>query len=58
MSAKQTDEQTLLIQDKDLDFSKLDNVEKILRKYRNSHTNRRNFDKAEQILVIDLILEA
>ena len=36
----------------------MDNVEKILRKYRNSHTNRRNFDKDEQILVIDLILEA
>jgi len=36
----------------------MDNVELILRKYKNSHTNKRNFDKAEQVEVIHLILEA
>lgn len=36
----------------------MENVEKVLRKYKNSQLNMRNFDKEEQIIVIDIICEA
>ena len=33
-----------ILDDKDLDFSKSANVEKILNKYKNTQNNRRNFE--------------
>lgn len=51
-------EQNIIVNDRDLDYRLMENVEKILTKYRNSHTNRRNFDRPEQLDVENLMLEA
>ena len=45
-------------EDRDLDFTKMDNVESILTKYKNQQTNRKNFDLDKHIEVFDLILKA
>jgi hypothetical protein len=44
-------EHNVIVGDRDLDYTELENVEKILTKYKNSHTNRRNFDQKEQVEV-------
>lgn len=52
-------EQTVEIEeDKDLDFSKMDNVEKILTKLKNQQTSRKNFSIESHIEVFNLILAA
>lgn len=53
-------EETLveLIDDKDLDYSKQDNVDMVLNKYKNQQISRRNFDPDFQIVVLELMLEA
>ena len=45
-----------LVDDKDLDYTKLDNVETVLNKYKNQQISRRNFDPLLQITVLNLIL--
>ena len=47
-----------MIDDRDLDYSKLDNVELVLNKYKNQQISRRNFDPELQIIVLNLILVA
>lgn len=47
-----------IIDDRELDYSKLDNVEIILNKYKNQQISRRNFDPELQITVLNLILVA
>lgn len=44
--------------DTDLDYTKLDNVEKILTKYKNQQTSRKNFSVEKHIEVFNLILKA
>jgi len=44
--------------DKELDFTKNDNVEKILTKYKNQQTSRRNFDAKLHIEVLTIMLTA
>jgi len=44
--------------DKELDFTKTDNVEKILTKYKNQQTSRRNFDAKLHIEVLTIMLNA
>jgi hypothetical protein len=45
-----------LIDDKDLDYKSLDNVELVLNKYKNQQISRRNFDPLLQITVLNIIL--
>ena len=42
--------------DKDLDYTKLDNVEMTLNKFKNQQTSRKNFDIEMHILVFNLML--
>ena len=53
-------EETVLeiIDDRDMDYTKQDNVDIILNKYKNQQISRRNFDPEFQIVVLDLMLEA
>lgn len=44
--------------DKDLDFKKYENVEKILTKYRNQQTSRRKFNIDQQIEVLGIMFDA
>ena len=45
-------------EDRDLDYTKLENVEKILTKYKNQQLSRKNFDCDKHIEVFDLIYKA
>lgn len=45
-----------MIDDRDLDYSKLDNVELVLNKYKNQQISRRNFDPELQITVLNMIM--
>ena len=45
-------------EDKDLDFTKMENVEKILTKFKNQQTSRKNFSVDNHIEVLDIILKA
>jgi len=53
-------EETVLeiIDDRDMDYTKQDNVDIILNKYKNQQISRRNFDPEFQIVVLNLMLEA
>ena len=44
--------------DKDLDFKKYENVEKILTKYRNQQTSRKKFNIDQQIEVLTIMFDA
>lgn len=44
--------------DRDLDFTKMDNVDKILTKYKNQQTSRKNFDPDAHVEIFNLILQS
>lgn len=46
-----------IIDDIDLDFTKQDNIDKILTKYRNQQTSRKNFDIYQHIAVLDRMFQ-
>jgi hypothetical protein len=47
-----------IIDDRDLDFTKQENVDTILNKYKNQQISRRNFDPEFQLVVLQLMLKA
>lgn len=53
-----TDQVIEIEDDKDLDFTKQENVDKILTKYRNQQTSRKNFDINQHIEVLDIMFVA
>jgi hypothetical protein len=57
---KEDEEQTVvdIIDDRDLDYTKQENVDTILNKYKNQQISRRNFDPEFQITVLHLMLKA
>jgi hypothetical protein len=57
--ATEVKEQVIEIEDdSDLDYTKIDNVEKILTKYKNQQTSRKNFSIEKHVEVFNLILKA
>jgi hypothetical protein len=44
-----------IVDDKDLDYSRLDNVQKVLQKYKQQQISRRNFDPELQMQVLKII---
>mmetsp|Transcript_30561 Transcript_30561/g.46857 ORF Transcript_30561/g.46857 Transcript_30561/m.46857 type:complete len:903 (+) Transcript_30561:26-2734(+) len=57
-TAEEVAETLEIVDDHELDFSKLDNVQNVLTKYRSQQVNRRNFDSKTQMEVLLLIQKA
>jgi len=53
-----TDQVIDIEDDKDLDFTKQENIDKILTKYRNQQTSRKNFDINQHIEVLNIMFSA
>jgi hypothetical protein len=52
-------EQAIKIEDdRDLDYTKMENVDKILTKYKNQQTSRKNFDPDGHVEIFNLILQS
>jgi len=52
-------EQDIKIEDdRDLDYTKMENVDKILTKYKNQQTSRKNFDPDAHVEIFNLILQS
>ena len=57
-TGEEIDQTVELVDDRDLDFKKMDNVHRLLSKYRNQNVNRRNVDVDLQIEILKLIMNS